>query len=203
MGAQWIERSGGTNPDKQAKVVSGLIKSTDRATRILDDVLDLARSSFGTEIPVSKSATDLTVLSETIADELRSVHTSRVINVSHRGDPNGLWDAGRLRQALSNLMGNAIQYGDASKPVTVSIAGNDPTFVEVSVHNSGSSIPPDVQRTIFQAWTRGLVDGPGRHPHLGLGLYISRLIAEAHGGDIAVSSTELDGTTFTFRLPRA
>jgi signal transduction histidine kinase len=47
------------------------------------------------------------------------------------------------------------------------------------------------------------VDGPGRHPHLGLGLYISRLIAEAHGVEIAVNSTEEAGTTFTFRLLRA
>jgi signal transduction histidine kinase len=99
-------------------------------------------------------------------------------------------------------MSNAIQYGDTSRPVTGSIAGHDPAFVEISVQNSGSPIPPDVQKTIFESWTRGQVEGPGRHPHLGLGLYISRLIAEAHGGTIAVTSTEVAGTTFTFRLPR-
>ncbi|WP_271618220.1 sensor histidine kinase [Bradyrhizobium sp. CCBAU 51745] len=136
-------------------------------------------------------------------NHLRSVHHNRTIDITIEGDPNGLWDAGRLGQALSNLMANAIQYGDASKPVTALIAGHDPAFVEVSVHNSGSTIPPDVQKTIFKSWTRGQVDGPGRNPHLGLGLYISRLIAEAHGGTIAVASTEVAGTTFTFRLPRA
>ncbi|WLB24402.1 sensor histidine kinase [Bradyrhizobium japonicum] len=141
-------------------------------------------------------------MSETIADELRSVHHNRIIDVTIEGDPNGLWDAGRLGQALSNLMSNAIQYGDTSRPVTGSIAGHDPAFVEISVQNSGSPIPPDVQKTIFESWTRGQVEGPGRHPHLGLGLYISRLIAEAHGGTIAVTSTEVAGTTFTFRLPR-
>ena len=203
MGARWMERSRGTDPAKQAKVVSELIKSTDRATRILDDLLDLTRSTFGTEIPVSKSQTDLAVLTDTIADELRSIHGNRIIDVESEGDPNGLWDAGRLGQALSNLMGNAVQYGDASKPVTAKIAGKDPKFVEVSVHNSGSPIPPVVQKTIFQSWTRGRVQGPGGHPHLGLGLYIARLIAEAHGGEIGVASTEESGTTFTFRLPRA
>jgi len=64
----------------------------------------------------------------------------------------------RLGQALSNLMSNAIQYGDTSKPVTGSIAGHDPAFVEISVHNSGSPIPPDVQKTIFES--RGQVEGP-------------------------------------------
>lgn len=203
MGARWIERAGAADPAKHAKVVSELIKSTDRATRILDDLLDLTRSSFGTEIPVSKSQTDMVALSETIADELRSVHGNRVINVVSHGDPNGLWDAGRLGQALSNLIGNAIQYGDDFKPVTITIAGNDRTFVEVSVHNTGSPIPADIQKTIFESWTRGRVEGPGRHPHLGLGLYIARLIAEAHGGQIDVNSTNEAGTTFTFRLPRS
>jgi hypothetical protein len=61
---------------------------------------------------------------------------------------------------------------------------------------------PPMSRRPF-SWTRGRVDGPGRHPHLGLGLYISRLIAEAHGVEIAVNSTEEAGTTFTFRLLRA
>lgn len=202
MGARWMERSKGADPVKHATVVSHLIKSTDRATRILDDLLDLARSSFGTEIPVSKAPTDLAVLTEAIADELRSAHPRRTLNVISEGDTNGEWDAGRLGQALSNLMGNAIQYGSDCTAITTTIAGKDRGFVEVSVHNSGSVIPPEVQKTIFQSWTRGRVEGPGRHPHLGLGLYIARLIAEAHGGEIAVASTEEVGTTFTFRLPR-
>jgi signal transduction histidine kinase len=203
MAARWIERSGGADPTKQAKVVSQLIKSTDRATRILDDLLDLTRSSFGTEIPVSKSQTDLAALSETIADELRRIHATSTINVTYEGDPNGLWDAGRLGQALSNLMGNAIQYGDGSKPVAVTIDGKDPAYVDVRVHNFGSPIPPEAQKTIFQSWTRGRSEVSGRHPHLGLGLYIGRLIIEAHGGEIAVMSTKESGTTFTCRLPRA
>lgn len=203
MGARWMERSKGTDPAKQAVVVSQLIKSTDRATRILDDLLDLTRSSFGTEIPVSKSQTDLATLSETIAEELRSIHPNRIIDVTFEGDTTGDWDAGRLGQTLSNLMGNAIQYGDDSSAVTTTIKGTDRAYVEVSVHNSGSPIPADVQKTIFQSWTRARVEGPGRHPHLGLGLYIARLIAEAHGGEIAVTSTQEAGTTFTFRLPRA
>jgi hypothetical protein len=60
------------------------------------------------------------------------------------------------------------------------IAGRDPAFVEVSVHNSGSPIPPDVQKTIFQSWTSEQLDAPERDQHLELGLYIARLITEAH-----------------------
>lgn len=202
MAAQWMKRSGPTDT-KQAKVVSDLVKTTDRATRILDDLLDLTRSSFGTDIPIAKSQTDMAALCQAIADELRSINEKQVLTVTHEGDPSGFWDAARMGQVLSNLMGNAIQYSDASSPVTVTISGNDPRTLSVSLHNFGPPIPAESQKTIFQSWIRGQVQETGEHTHLGLGLYIARLIVEAHGGEIAVASDETRGTTFTLRLPRA
>jgi signal transduction histidine kinase len=202
MAAQWMKRSGTTDP-KQAKVVSDLVRTTDRATRILDDLLDLTRSSFGTDIPIAKSQTDMAALCQAIADELRSMNEKQLLTVTHEGDPSGLWDAARMGQVLSNLMGNAIQYSHASGPVTVTISGNDPRTLSVSVHNFGPPIPAESQKAIFQSWMRGQVKDSSEHTHLGLGLYIARLIVEAHGGDIAVASDEATGTTFTLRLPRA
>ena len=83
-----------------------------RATQILNDLLDLTRSSFGTEIPVVKTKIDIAALCQEIADELRAIHTNRRFEVTHEGDPTCSCDAARLGQVLSNLMGNAIQYGD-------------------------------------------------------------------------------------------
>ena len=100
MGARWIELSEGKIPPSRRKSYPGSSNRRIGRHKILDDLLDLPRSTFGTEIPVSKTQIDLADLSETIADELRSVHSSRVINVMHEGDPNGLWDAGRLGQRL-------------------------------------------------------------------------------------------------------
>jgi signal transduction histidine kinase len=202
MAAQWMKRSGTTDP-KQAKFVSDLVKTTDRATRILDDLLDLTRSSFGTDIPITKSHIDMAALCQAIADELRSINEKQILIVTHEGDPSGLWDAARMGQVLSNLTGNAIQYSDASGPVTVTVSGSDPRTLSVSVHNFGPPIPAESQKTIFQSWMRGQVQDSGEHTHLGLGLYIARLIVEAHGGDIAVNSDEATGTTFTLHLPRA
>jgi signal transduction histidine kinase len=101
-------------------------------------------------------------------------------------------------------MGNAIQYGDVSSPITVRVAGNDPEAVTITVHNLGTAIPIETKKVIFQSWMRGqdkhtLEQGA----HLGLGLYIAKLIAEAHGGDISVTSNEQAGTTFSLRLPRS
>jgi signal transduction histidine kinase len=204
MGAQWIERSGTTSP-KQAKVVSEIRTAAGRATQILNDLLDLTRSSFGTEIPVAKIKTDLASLCQEIADELRAINPDRRFEVTHEGDPIGSCDRARLGQVLSNLMGNAIQYGDVSSPITVRVAGNDPETVTITVHNLGTPIPMETQKLIFQSWMRGqdLKHPPEQGTHLGLGLYIAKLIVEAHGGDISVTSNEKAGTTFSLRLPRS
>jgi signal transduction histidine kinase len=204
MGAQWIERSGTTSP-KQAKVVSEIRTAADRATQILNDLLDLTRSSFGTEIPVVRTKTDIASLCQEIVDELRAINPDRRFEVAHEGDPMGACDPARLGQALSNLIGNAVQYGDASSPITVRVAGNDAETVTITVHNMGTSIPMETQKLIFQSWTRGqdVKHPPEQDTHLGLGLFIAKLIAEAHGGDISVISNEQAGTTFSLRLPRS
>ena len=100
-------------------------------------------------------------------------------------------------------MGNAIQYSDSGSPVTVTISGKDPHTVTLNIHNFGSIIPVENQRAIFQSGMRGQVNDRGEHTNLGLGLYIAKLIVEAHGGEIGVTSDEKLGTTFTVRLPRA
>ena len=84
---------------------------------------------------------------------MRSVHGNRTIDVTHEGDPNGVWDVERLGQALSNLLGNAIQYGDVATPITTTIDGKDSELVEISVHNLGSPISDEAKNTIFQSWT--------------------------------------------------
>ena len=201
MAAKRIQQSGTTDP-KQAKVVSEIVKTTDRATRILDDLLDLTRSSFGTDIPLGKAKTSMLSLCQEIADEFRGINQSERVEINLEGDPNGLWDPARMGQVLSNLMGNAIQYGDASTSITVKIYGNDPEKVSVSVHNFGTPIPAESQKMIFHSWMRGQVNRTSDNTHLGLGLYVAKLIVEAHGGEIAVTSDEGSGTTFTFWLPR-
>lgn len=203
MGAQRLEKSGTTDA-KQARVVSEIRMAAGRATQILNDLLDLTRSSFGTQIPVTETRIDILALCQEIADEFRAVNADRKFEVTHEGDPLGSCDPARLGQVLSNLMGNAIQYGDITAPITVAVAGNDPEAVTINVHNLGPSIPPEAQKSIFQSWTRGqdARNLSEHNTHLGLGLYIAKLIVEAHGGEISVASNEQTGTCFSIRLPR-
>src|SRR5262249_42390444 len=117
------------------------------------------------------------------------------------GDTSGTWDADRLDQVLSNLIGNAVQHG-AGNGVDVFVDGTDPEVVRVRVHNMGA-IPGDLLPRLFEPLTGGAElrrDGPRG---VGLGLFISKEIVAVHGGTLAVESSEAAGTTFTISLPRS
>ena len=95
---------------------------------------------------------------------------------------------------MSNLLGNATRHG---RGVAAIDARRDGATVEIAVHNGGSPIPPELLPIIFEPFERGSDDRGG----LGRGLYIVREIARAHGGEVSVSSTMDQGTTFRLRLP--
>jgi signal transduction histidine kinase len=131
--------------------------------------------------------------------EIRAGEPDAVLQLHVSGDLRGEWDADRLAQVVSNLIGNAVQHGGGT-PVT--LTGNeDGDAVTLAVHNGGLPIPPDVLPFVFEPLARG--NGEGATHSIGLGLYIARAIVSAHGGDIRVSSSADAGTTFTMRLPKA
>jgi signal transduction histidine kinase len=109
----------------------------------------------------------------------------------------GKWDADRLAQVVSNLVGNAIEHGGQT-PVTV-VASERGACVRLTVHNDGDPIPAQAQANIFEPLARGA--SQGTH-NLGLGLFIARAIVLAHGGEIGLTSTAASGTTFELTLPR-
>jgi hypothetical protein len=102
---------------------------------------------------------------------------------------------------LSNLVGNALQHGDADQPISVLAQGHGEE-VALAIHNAGLPIPAGALRSIFEPNVRNVQD-PSKPPTgLGLGLYIAKELVTAHGGSLTVASTHADGTTFTVRLPR-
>jgi signal transduction histidine kinase len=115
------------------------------------------------------------------------------------GDLVGDWDVDRMAQVLSNLLGNAIQHGGGT-PVRLS-ARQDGDRVALAVHNGGAPIPPLALPFVFEPLARGQAENTTGG--IGLGLFIARAIVSAHGGDIDVTSSTGDGTTFTVRLPKA
>ena len=175
-----------------------ILTSGKRMTRMIEDMLDLTRARLAGGIPLNRTQADLAAVVDRVVQEFRTAHPARTIDVAIDGDVTGEWDADRLQQIASNLIGNALQHGDKDSAVTVELMGHSPDSIALSVANPGV-IPPDVLPCIFDPFRsgqRGHVDG------LGLGLYIAQQIAVAHDGDIAVESTPAAGTVFTVTLPR-
>ncbi|CAM2158251.1 histidine kinase (plasmid) [Pararobbsia alpina] len=179
-----------------------LIRSGARMQALLDDMLDFSRTQLGVGIRVSPVSANVGALVDEELDQLRAVHGPERIQLSVEGDTQASCDVRRLQQMLANLVGNAIKYGDPSAAVEVCVAGRDGD-VSIEVTNRGPAIAPSALRRIFEPLERGL-DTDGRAASgdgLGLGLYIARSIARAHGGEIEARSDGLD-TVFAVTLPR-
>lgn len=188
---------------KQASVATRINNSASRAVGILDDLLDLTRVQFGSDLSIHTDKMDMSVLSRQLVDEMRAAHPHRTIVLETMGNLEGEWDRLRMGQVLSNLIGNAIVHGFNDFPVEIGVEG-EPEKVVLSVRNKGVPIPQDRIRSIFDSLIRGDQDGqePKGSTHMGLGLYITQKIVGAHGGTIGVTSSERDGTRFTVSLLR-
>jgi signal transduction histidine kinase len=181
------------------RAVPGLLRiqrSADRMTQIINDLLDFTRARVGGGIPLTPTPTDLCPLAKGIVEELEVTHPGQ-LRMECTGDVEGEWDPSRLGQVVSNLLSNALTYGDGREPVRLEIAGRGDE-VQLSVCNRGQPIPPEVLPHIFDPFRRASGERQGG---LGLGLYIVEQIVLAHRGSISVQSDD-QATAFTVRLPR-
>ncbi len=178
-----------------------LIRSGASMQALLDDLVDFNRTKLGLGIGVVPSDIDLAVAVADELEQLRGAHPRRRIELAVTGECRGLWDGPRLQQSLRNLVSNAIKYGAPDTPVRVALRSSE-ADVRLEVTNSGPPIEPAALSQIFDPLKRGVAQGDSdARGSLGLGLFIVREIAQAHGGEVQVHS-EQGETTFSVRLPR-
>jgi signal transduction histidine kinase len=194
----------GTPVPEALGVASQIATSALAMGRMIGDLLDYTRTRLGAGMPVEPARMDLGDLCHELFNEFRTAHPDRDIRYRCEGDLIGYWDVDRLRQAVANLVGNAVQHGADGAPIELRLNGDGPDLAIV-IHNGGPPIPPGELSKIFDPLVRG---SSAEHPKknrpgsIGLGLYIAREIARSHGGTIDVTSTAQAGTAFTVRLPR-
>jgi PAS domain S-box-containing protein len=174
--------------------------ATERMSRMIRDLLDLARSRSGAGIPITAAADDLAAICGRAIEEIQAAHPQRVIRFAARGDTHGRWDADRLSQVVTNLVGNALAYSPLDTAVDVDLSARAEEAV-LRVENRGPPIAAEVLPTLFAPYARGAHDGGDTKHGLGLGLFIVDCIVRAHGGAIDVESSEKRGTVFTVTLP--
>ena len=203
MSAQLIKRKGPLN-EIQADLATQITDSAARMGKILMDLLDVTRARFTGKISVDKQTMNFGDTAQKIVEEMRALHPTLTILSKITGTVEGRGDPARVEQALSNLVANAIQYGQKEMPITVAVA-REQNNIDLSVHNTGTPILDTATTTIFDSLVRGAngTSEQGRGSlNLGLGLYITKMIVLSHQGFLSVASSEAGGTTFTARFPQ-
>jgi PAS domain S-box-containing protein len=198
--AQTILMRGEERPERNAKSASRIMTSGQRVTRMIDQMLDVTRARVGGGIELELRATNLTDLCNQAVGEVELAFPQWTIRRESIGELDGTWDPDRLLQIISNLLSNAGQHGQPEGVVEIRLDGRDPDIVTLAVHNGGV-IPPSLLPTLFDPF-RGTRQRRDASRGLGLGLYIVKEIAQAHGGAVEVSSQPESGTTFLVQLPR-
>jgi two-component system, sensor histidine kinase and response regulator len=193
-----IQRRSTEQPVKDT--AARILSSGKRMSRMIEDMLDMARARLAGGIPLKREAADLGALVDRVLGEIQAAYPERRVEVRKAGDLSGNWDGERLAQVVSNLLGNALQHGEASDGVNVVVDGTGSETVVITVENGGT-IPPELLPQLFDPF-RGAQRQTGRAEGLGLGLYIVQQVVVAHGGSVEVQSGENNRTLFTVRIPR-
>ncbi len=182
--------------DRQAQVLARMRETLARMDTMIRDLLDLARSRHGGLMAVSLADVRVGEVCGRVLAEARAARPDAELSLAVEGDDRARLDPERVAQAISNLVANAMRYGARGTPVRMRVASRD-TDVAIEVENAGEPIPPELAPSLFEPFRRGRADGSG----VGLGLFVVREIARAHGGTAAFRS-EPGRTVFEIRLPR-
>jgi signal transduction histidine kinase len=188
------------NPDTAA-LIERLINSGRRMTELLDDLLDFNRVNMGAKLDVAVQPADMMEICRQEVELQRSAHAKAKIELEGPAACPGVWDPSRLRQAIGNLVGNAVKYGNGDA-VKVRVE-SDAAEVRVHVDNRGATLDGAETARIFDPLFRGSAGTSSTdRGHLGLGLFIVRQVAQAHGGSVHVHSAN-GLTRFSVLMPLA
>src|SRR5262245_50631813 len=189
LGLETMRRRGIS--EEHLRTIERMERSTDRMQAIISGLLDLTRIRHGQGLPLTLE--EGVALDAVVTRVLEGMPEDQVHRVRRgtEGRPTGVWGPERLAQAIGNLVGNALQHGDAERPVTVRVRATEGR-AELSVHNHGAPIPAEMLPGLFEPFQRGLRPG-ALDGSIGLGLYIVRQVALGHGGEVRVLSTAEEG----------
>lgn len=198
-----LERHNLTEPAR-VQAIARSERALKEMGRLVSDLLDYTRSRLGAGIPIMPTACDLGVVCHEAVDAIQASHPELRFELESSGDLRARADAGKLGQALANLLGNAVQHGDRSETIRLSAFGEE-HHVVIEVANKGIPIPAESIHTIFEPLTR-LAAGDSElseraRASMGLGLFIVREIVRGHQGTVTVVS-DASRTVFRIRLPR-
>jgi two-component system OmpR family sensor kinase len=174
------------------------LRALRRMGTMVTDILDVARIDRGV-FDLQTQAVDLVPLIEDVAETLSTVEHPVLVRVKADGAVVAAADPEKARQCVENLLSNAVKHSPANAPVTVVVTRDTEERREVArihVIDEGPGVAPELLPRLFDRFVTG-----GSQGGIGLGLYLAKRIAQAHGGDLSVDSTPGKGARFTLALP--
>ncbi|HVC35569.1 MAG TPA: ATP-binding protein [Chloroflexota bacterium] len=199
--ATQLARRGHSDDTPRAKAIEHILASANQLRRMINDLLDASRLE-ARRLALERQSLDLVGLVSTVVERTAKVTVGRAVRFEPAsGAIPRVWaDPSRIEQVLGNLLSNAARYGYPGAEIRVRV-NRVVGEVEVSVANAGDGIAPDELPKLFARFRRRRRFAEDGIPGLGLGLYITRGLVEAHGGRIWVESTPGQTTTFYFTIP--
>ena len=187
-------------PQNNILTANRMYNSARRMNCLVTDLVEFARMHLGPGIPIKVRESDVVQLCSEVIEELRLADATHLIRLQTPTTLVAKLDPARFSQLISNLLGNAIQHGDVKKPIVVTLENNNANLI-MQVNNQGPPIHPEKISCIFNPLIRGEAERANIGGSLGIGLFIAKETAHAHGGKINVASNQQEGTTFTVTLP--
>jgi signal transduction histidine kinase len=185
--------------EETTRTARQILAGTHRIDRMMAQLLDYTRVRMGSGLPVSPTATDLADICRTVLADVALARPDAVLQLAVTGaTTGGRWDPDRLWQLVANLVANAVDHTPRGVPVHVEVDGRAPEQVILTVKNPGR-VPNALVPVIFELFRHAEADTPRRG--LGLGLFIARQVARAHGGSIVLEPRPHE-TVFRVCLPR-
>lgn len=180
------------------KMLQTTEKQTQRLSRMINDLLNVSLITTG-RMHLEKDEVRLDMVVKDSVDEFSEKLSQEgvTVDVRVRRKVTGNWDKVRIEQVVNNLLSNAIKYGNGT-PISIVVDREGENAV-LKVKDGGIGIPSDQQKDIFSLFERG--NTKGKYKGLGVGLFITRQIVNAHNGTISLKSKENNGSTFTVSLP--
>jgi signal transduction histidine kinase len=176
-----------------------LISHLDRADSMITGLLDANRLQSGAQLVIERQRLDLARLIDDVVRDF-SLAAERIVLHGPKAPLEGDWDPRAVRRILENLLSNAVKYGDAHRPITVSLSKQDEAAL-LCVHNWGEPLPRRRRDVLFRPFERTAKAARSGQPGWGIGLALVRGLAQAHNGCVGVTSAQKTGTRFCVTLP--